>query len=94
MQVTYLDWIGNYWFTVVTKLKVNKPIKVLGTMASIKIENSTLIKHLQMPLTTQSKFNYLYNISTLLEWKNISSTVYKAVLIYHFECWNNPLKVD
>ena len=33
-----------------------------------------------MPLTTQSKFNYLYNISTGLEWKNISSTVYKVVL--------------
>ena len=33
-----------------------------------------------MPLTTQSKFNYLYNISTILEWKNISVTAYKAVL--------------
>ena len=33
-----------------------------------------------MPLTTQSKFNYLYNISTSLEWKNISSTVYKVML--------------
>ena len=30
MQVTYIDLIGNYWFTVLTKLKVNKPIKVLG----------------------------------------------------------------
>ena len=35
-------------------------------MASLKIENSTFT-HLQMPLTTQSKFNYLYNISTILE---------------------------
>ena len=33
-----------------------------------------------MPLTTQSKFNYLYNISTILERKNISRTVYEVVL--------------
>ena len=33
-----------------------------------------------MPLTTQSNFNYLYNISTILERKNISRTVYEVVL--------------
>ena len=33
-----------------------------------------------MPLATQSKFNYLYNISTILERKNISRTVYEVVL--------------
>ena len=33
-----------------------------------------------MPLTTQSKFSYLYNISTTLERKNISRTVYEVVL--------------
>ena len=33
-----------------------------------------------MPLTNQSKFNYLYNISTILERKNISRTVYEVVL--------------
>ena len=33
-----------------------------------------------MPLTTQSKFNYLYNISTILERKNISRTVYEVML--------------
>ena len=32
MQVTYIDFIGNDWFTDVTK--VNKPIKVLWNIAS------------------------------------------------------------
>ena len=66
-------------------------------MTSIKIENSTLNRHLQMPLTTKSKFNYLYNISTILEWKNISSTVYKVMLSlqmleYSLERLTNPSK--
>ena len=50
-----------------------------------------------MPLTTKSKFNYLYNISTILEWKNISSTVYKVMLSlqmleYSLERLTNPSK--
>ena len=43
MEVTYIDLIGNFYFTDVTN--VNKPIKVLGIslpMASITFENSTL----------------------------------------------------
>ena len=82
MQVTYIDLIVNYWFSDVTK--VNKPIKLLGiffTYGKHKIENSTLIWHLQMSLTIQSNFPYLYNISTILEWKNISSTACKVWVI-------------
>ena len=50
-----------------------------------------------MPLTTQSKFNYLYSIYTILEMekKNISITVYRVVLSlqmleYSLERLTNP----
>ena len=32
---------------------------------------STLVKRIQTPPTAQSKFNSLYNISGIIEWKNI-----------------------
>ena len=53
MQVTYIDLIGNYWFTDVTK--VNKPIKVLSIFFSYGKHKNW---ELNFDLAFTNAFNY------------------------------------
>ena len=41
------------------------------TRMTSKLIYSTLVKRIQIPPTAQSKFNFLYNISAITDWKNI-----------------------
>ena len=41
------------------------------TRMTSKLIYSTLVKRIQIPPTAQSKFNSLYNISVITDWKNI-----------------------
>ena len=63
---------------------MNEPIKELGILLTYNKHNNRELDFdltfTYMPSNTQSKFNYLYNISTILERKNISRTVYEVVL--------------
>ena len=63
---------------------MNEQIKVLGIFFTYNKHNNREpdfdLTFTYMPLTTQTKFNYLFNISTILEQKNISRTVYEVVL--------------
>ena len=45
------------------------------TRMTSKSIHSTLVKRIQIPPTAQSKFNSLYSISGIIDWKNINQLV-------------------
>ena len=54
----------------IDKIVLDDDVQDVTTMNSKSIY-STLVKRIQIPPTVQSKFNSLYNISGIIDWKRI-----------------------